>query len=151
MWSVLFLAMVRRKVKCSECLSAIQDATKSSESLTVNLLKRKDGGTSVSTGLLWPSEGFVVICMKCEIYIRKLLSVTNNNIPREIGYIDTLANSISQLYYSKNILPSLENHFVDYEFKSNPVYLLIKTICLSYIRIRFFNLSKKQTDIVSRQ
>lgn len=77
-----------------------------------------------------------------------MLFVTNNKVPKEEGYIVNLANSISQIFYDKNIFPSLENHYFEYEFSSNHVYLLIRTISLCYLKIRFYNLSRKQTECI---
>lgn len=87
---------------------------------------------------------------QAEIVIKRLLAVNNNQLSPEEHFFQYFVNKIhSNLLSGGKCFPLLNEHNFDLApYVENHVTKLIKVIVNIYVRIRFFNLAKRQTELV---
>ncbi|KAJ8983605.1 hypothetical protein NQ317_004243 [Molorchus minor] len=89
-------------------------------------------------GLNIPSDGVVKIYNTAEIFIKRMLLITDKRMPSE----NTFILAIAQQYYDKIdlLFPSFKDHiFATAIVEENHGYALIKAIVAAYSQIRLFN------------
>lgn len=77
-----------------------------------------------------------VVCKETELFIRKLMFVSDNNLPSKTLLNDIVCNVCRKLCFKMNEL------FPDHEHQ----YELLKAIAECYCKIRLHNLAKRHTE-----
>ena len=130
--------MVRRTLKCEECLAAL--TTNENEvvqcTFAYNLISTKNRG-----GLVVPSISVVRVCEATERCVKRLLVISNGKMPREHGIRNAISNAVLS-EVGQSTFSCLDEHMFDCEVDSNHVFSLIRYISACYSKVRFHHVVK---------
>ena len=102
-------------------------------------------------GLVRASPSVVAVCKETERCYQRILSVTEGDLPREVGIDQAIAIAVLQRMDLSRIFSALDSHMLQGSVTDNHVFHLIKTVSLSYSKIRLHHLAKQSnSNIPSR-
>lgn len=140
--------MLNRTVHCEDCLDLL--TTTDIEDKAYLLIKKRNLGKLICYqlsrriyqfvflgGLLFPSKGIIKICHETEIFIRKLMHLTDGSLPSQNLLMDIIIN------VSRRLVDRLSRLFTEHEEHH---YILLKAAIHCYCKIRLHNLAKKYTE-----
>lgn len=132
--------MTHRILKCPTCIDSMYEDGPGDRNLL--LLFRKKWGN-----LVVPSRDATIVCREVEITLRRVLSLTNNQLPTEANFQHTFILSVySKLLSYSNLFKCIDKHNMqNLTIDENHVSRLVKSLCLSYYKIRVYNLAKSQS------
>uniref|UniRef100_A0A1Y1KUR7 DNA transposase THAP9 C-terminal domain-containing protein n=4 Tax=Photinus pyralis TaxID=7054 RepID=A0A1Y1KUR7_PHOPY len=137
--------MLEKQFKCPECLEECLVKANQLSGVNYMLLLRKKRGA-----LHTPSSSVVKICCTTEIYIKRMMIMTDGALPPETGFFDTFMVAVAQKTYEYNLFEELDHHFSCFAFsEENHKFLLIKLIIKNYLKIRIFSLGRRYTQKMS--
>ena len=127
--------MVRKRLKCEECLAALVTDQFLPDSMAHNLIRAKDRG-----GLIKPSKSVIQVCDATERHFQSLVKVSGG-LPRENGLINKLSSAVLSSVGS-NVFNDLEDHMFDSSPENNHVFGIVKCIVGCFAKIRMHHLTK---------
>ena len=136
--------MVRKRIKCPVCLSAL---TLQSDDIFDNFMfiSFKNKG-----GLIKPSDSVVRICESTELFIQRILNCNDGALPQHSNnFVSTLTLSVVTELTEKNIFLDLNDHMLESTVQSNHVYTLMKCITQCFIKIRMHALARSYTEKIT--
>lgn len=119
---------LQRNMVCEDCLSALKGRKRNS------LTSTKDKG-----GLIYPSDDVYFICKLCEKILRKFFVYTHHSKINNKDVHKMIRDVILHVMHSsnyQNIFRCLNEHQLDFSFFEDHKYLLIKSICEKYLKLR---------------
>ena len=132
--------MSERYITCEECIAALTTG----EVMEGSLLEKKNRG-----GLVRPSPDVVKVCETTEKCFQRLLSVTGGDLPQASGLTHAISSAVLGEVNCHTIFGSLSDHMFDCEADKNHVYILIKRVASSYIKIRMHHLARRKNEKLS--
>ena len=146
--------MVKRKIKCNECLGAISQSplcklsddpfpeTRTSLANLQLLLKKTRGYLTI------PRDGTYRICSHAEKCIKFIISTSNvpitsmENVTLKITH--QVMKNMSHQYHT--LFPQLQDHMLECEPGSNHVLRLMREICQAYVKIKMYYFAERAVD-----
>ena len=89
------------------------------------------------------SQSVVAICKDTEKCYQKILSETEGGLPREVDIRKAIAMAVLQRLDVSMLFVCLDSHMLQGSVTDNHVFDLIKTVSLSYSKIRLHHLAKE--------
>lgn len=133
------VGMAMKLIKCPTCIEAMQSGCNDNKHLL--LLLRKKWGR-----LIIPSEDAIKICTLVEQKLRKVLYVTDGKIPSEPQFFSHFILNASTELLCWPLFYDLDSHNKEFlTLAENHKSRIIKSLCVSYLKIRLFNLAKSQS------
>lgn len=126
---------LKAKIVCEQCLDTLISTSRDTFLYSFIDLKNK-------SGLQYPSEDVIEICLKCERILKHEIIVVG--IARIS--IDKIKNLILRQFVSSNIFSNLVTHSFDQNVLDNHRFLLIKIIIERYLNVRIIYLYKNNTN-----
>lgn len=130
--------MVKRRIPCSVCYSAVTAETSGSA-----LLNRKNRG-----GLAMPSSSTTFICQLTEKSIRLQEKLHGGGLPKKTAADTVTARVMTELsgvLRANKVYPELHDHMFESAVESNHFVRLVKCVIGCYVKIRMHHAAKQAT------
>jgi hypothetical protein len=137
--------MIKRHIKCDECVIALHSVASSSSTMDDALLlfEQKDRG-----GLIKPSDDLLSAFLTTEKFIKKFLIISDQKLPNDNNFYNTFSHLMAMKIFGENkLFFSLAEHVDNCSIlEENHIMRLLKVAVLCYTKIRLFHVAKKQTQ-----
>jgi len=135
--------MVRRKISCLECQSALTDdvavPTAVGSEVGSQFMALKNRG-----GLVKASPSVILVCQETEKCFQRMCVVTANMSPQTGRILPSICTAVLT-EVGLTSFPSLTDHMFDTTPDSNHVFNLVKCVAHCYGTIRMHHLAKQKT------
>jgi len=128
---------LKTALRCESCISALTDDA--SDRDVCRLIKLKSKGS-----LIFPSEDVINVCITCEKFFRRNVSLSNTALPRSAS-VHAITQSVLESFVNKDCFKSLRQHMLECEPMDNHIVLLLKAIVEKYLQVRYHYAGKQYT------
>jgi len=132
--------MVEKKMKCAECLTALEDDESNDPRL--KLLRRKNMG-----GLKVTSSGVLDICEETDRAINEAQKMDSTVIFKD-KFPDILVNTVLRQMGTRvsRLFPQLDDHQLEFQIEDDHVFKLVKTVASCFTRCRMFQFGRDTNE-----